>query len=146
MKKPSFREPYYNSNIWFCLRNSKSCVALSKDTSGALPEEEGAGVIMISHGWKTWATTRRVRAQVQGFFAAMRLSWLSSWTFLLNSFDFSIDGTINKINVNQNRLRVSWPPISLNHGSNAKNWLRCTMWSLGQFLSNFLTEYYIIFQ
>lgn len=70
---------------------------------------------------------RRVRAQVQGFFAAMRLSWLSLWTFLLNSFAFSIGGTINNINVNQNRLQGSWPPISLNHGSNAENLLRCKM-------------------
>ena len=64
----------------------------------------------------------------------MGLSWLPMWIFLLNIFAVSVGETTINMNVNQNRLQISWPPISLNHGSenfiNAKKVL-----SLGQTVS-----------
>lgn len=53
----------------------------------------------------------------------MGLSWLPMWIFLLNIFAVSIGETTINMNINQNRLQVSWLPISLNHGSNSENFV-----------------------
>lgn len=63
-------------------------------------------------------------------------SWLPRRVFK-NIFACPIGGTPNNINVNQNTLCVSWPPISLCHGSNAENLIarRCCPQDR-QFISN----------
>lgn len=64
------------------------------------------------------------------------LSWLPMWIFLLNIFAVSIGETTINMNINQNRLQVSWLPISLNLGSNSENFINAKkVLSLGQTVS-----------